>query len=243
MIRRLLCTLSIAIWALPLPAAAAGMQRLDGSRVAALAARVARQTAGAPDRELDAVASVPDMEIPSGTVSLASGPRPRPTATYVSIPVVVSVNGQAVRTVYVGYRITTYLQVPVAARNLAAGSVLKADDLEMKRLPAMGRIPASADELLGRRTLASVPAGTPVFPEMTAAVPLVRAGQPCLLVVTDDGVRVTAEAISRQDGVLGQTVAVYVEQTKRAVSAIVSGKGRVEFDLDPSGGQDVASGS
>lgn len=247
MMRRVLAAVVLlSLWTSALPASAAALQRLPGARIAAFATRIAEQTAGGSDRKIDEVSTVPDLEIPAGTVTLSRGPLPTPTATYVSVPVLVSVDGATVRTVYVGYRVTTYVPVPVAARSLPAGTILSAGDLEMKRLPALGRIPATADELLGRRTLAGMQAGTPVFPEMTAAVPLVRAGQPCMLLVVDDGVRLTAEAISRQDGVLGQTVGVYVEQTRRALSAIVVAPGRVELDVSPNGdagGQDVAAGS
>ncbi|HVA38762.1 MAG TPA: flagellar basal body P-ring formation chaperone FlgA [Candidatus Dormibacteraeota bacterium] len=235
--------LLLAIGMLQPPASAMELQNLAGSRISAFATRIAQAAAAGPDRRIDEVSGVPDLEIPAGSVSLARGALPTPTATYLSVPVVVSVDGRVVRTVYVGYRITTYIAVPVAARALPAGTVLSASDLVMKRLPALGRIPATTDELIGRRTLASVQAGTPVFPEMTALVPLVRAGQPCMLMVTDGGVVLTAEAISRQDGALGQTVAVYVEQTKHAMTAIVSGPGRVELDLSPDGGGDGSAGS
>ncbi|TAM76052.1 flagellar basal body P-ring formation protein FlgA [bacterium] len=247
MMRRVLAALVLlSVWALQLPASAAVLQHLAGASIAAFATRVAEQAAGGPDRRVEEVSAVPDLAIPAGAVTLSRGPLPTPTATYVSVPVVVSVNGATIRTIYVGYRVTTYVAVPVAARSLPAGAVLTAGDLQMKRLPALGRIPSTTDELLGRRTLAGIQAGTPVFPEMTAAVPLVRAGQPCMLIVVDDGVRVTAEAISRQDGVLGQTVAVYIEQTKHAMSAVVIAPGRVELDVSTNGdagGQDVATGS
>ncbi|TAM89544.1 flagellar basal body P-ring formation protein FlgA [bacterium] len=236
----------LSVWALQLPASAAALQRLSGARIAAFATRVAEQTAGGPNRSVDEASAVPDLELPAGAVTLSRGPLPAPTATYVSVPVVVSVDGTTIRTVYVGYRVTTYVAVPVATRSLPAGTVLSAGDLEMKRLPALGRIPSTTDELLGRRTLAGIQAGTPVFPEMAAIVPLVRAGQPCMLVVVDEGVRVTAEAISRQDGALGQTVAVYIEQTKHAMSAVVIAAGRVELDVSTNGdagGQNVAAGS
>jgi|GEM_PF-4588717 len=233
----------LSLWALQHPASATEMQRLSGERVSAFATRIAQETAGGSDRRLDQVTTLPDMEIPAGNVTLERGALPTPTATYVSVPVKVDVDGRTVRTVYVGYRVTRFTEVPVAARNLAAGTVLSAADLTMKKVPALGRIPTSSDDLIGHRTLASIPAGTPVFPEMTAAVPLVRAGQPCMLIVTDVGVRLTADVISRQDGVLGQTVAVYDEQTKHAMSAVVVAPGRVLLDLSPPGGQDVASGS
>lgn len=233
----------LALGLMQLPASAREMQQLSGERISAFATRIALQTAGGADRRLDEVTTVPDIEIPAGSVTLGRGPAPVPTATYVSVPVVIDVDGRTVRTVYVGYRVTTYIAVPVAARDLPAGTVLSADDLVMKKLPSLGRIPTMSGELVGRRTLASVREGTPLFPEMTAAVPLVRAGQPCLLVLYDDGVRVTAEAISRQDGVLGQTVAVYIEQTRHAMSATVVAPGRVELDLSMNGDQHVASGS
>ncbi|TAM59502.1 flagellar basal body P-ring formation protein FlgA [bacterium] len=247
MIRCLLAAVALlAVLGLGRPASAAALQHVSGARIAAFATRIAEATAGGPDRKVDLASGVPDLELPAGAVSLSRGALPAPSATYVSIPVVVSVDGRTARTVFVGYRVTTFVTVPVAARSLSAGTVLAAGDLVLKRLPALGRIPATADELLGRRTLAGVPEGTPVFLEMTAAVPLVRAGQPCMLIVVDDGIRVTAEALSRQDGVLGQTVAIYVEQTKHALSAIVVAPGRVELDVSlngDAGGQHVAASS
>ncbi len=209
---------------------AGATQRVEGARIAALAATAAQKLVPQRDRSLAAVYPATDQIVPAGALAVAALPA-QMSATYVSVPVQISVNGHLERTVYVGYRVTVYAMMPVAAHDLAFGAVLGKSDLDFVRMPKNSRTPSDVDALLGRKVMHSVSAGAAIFVEDTAVNPLVSAGDPAQLVVRDGDVMVAVDVIAKASGGLGQTVIVLNPQTHKIIPAVVTGPGRVEFVL------------
>ena len=206
-------------------------QIVRGTRVVAVADRLARALVGGPDRSIAPAFAVADQNVPAGDVAIAVAGSPTITATYVSVPVAIRVDGKLARTVVAGYRVTTYVDTAIAARDLSPGAVLGADDVVTARLASNGRPAVGAGALLGRKLSVALAKGAPVYVESTIANVVVKAGQAAILVVRDGPVALTADVVARTGGAVGDTVTVLNPQTQKAIAAIVTGPNRVELTL------------
>src|SRR5579872_1423604 len=132
--------------------------RVPGTRFVALAQHAIAHVEVAPDSELVMTSTTPDQLLPLGkTALLVRAPMVSPS--YVNVPIEVDVDGRFNRTIYVGYRVQRYIRTAVAARDLAAGTVLAADDVTTARVPFVGLSPNTVTALVGRRLLGTVHAG------------------------------------------------------------------------------------
>ena len=211
-------------------------QVIAGARVAAIADRIAYGLIAGPDRSIAPAFAVSDQSLPAGTVAIAPAGSPFVSATYVSVPVGITVDGRLARTVVAGYRITTYVQTAVSARDLAPGAVIAPDDVTLARVASNGRPAIGLDVLVGRKLNGATPKGAPIYVEQTVANMVVKAGQAAILVVHDSPVALTADVVARTGGAVGDTVTVYNARTGKAIAAIVTGPNRVELTL-PGGEQ------
>lgn len=205
-------------------------QRIAGSRIAKIAQRIVAALPHDKSHAYVPVALVPDQLVAVGHVSLLAG-SPIGTPTYVSVPVKVAVDGVVDRTVFVGYRVTTFELTAVAAHDLAPGSVLDASDLRMARVPSRGGLGNGVEALLGRKVYAPVLKGQPITIGMTSVNQIVKAGSTVVFIVHDNGVEIAADVIAQTAGGLGETVQVFNPQTHKALSGIVTAPGTVELDL------------
>jgi flagella basal body P-ring formation protein FlgA len=210
--------------------AIAETQTVAGSRVAAVADKIAHGLVSGPDRSVAAAYHVADQILPVGEVQIAAG-APFVSLTYVGVPVAIRIDGKLARTVVAGYRVTSYVRTAVAARDLAPGAVLADTDLTVERVAANGRPAVGVAVLVGRRLSSATAKGAPLYVEQTVPDTLVKAGQAAILVVRDGPVALTADVIARTGGALGDTVTVFNPQTQKAIAAIVTGPNRVELTL------------
>ena len=205
-------------------------QVVAAARLFALAERAVHAAINAPDREVRAEYKFTDQVVPAGKVTIdVQAAQYNPT--YIAIPLLLSVDGKPIRTLYCGYRIITYVHTAVAAHDLSAGSVLDAGNLIIGRVPTNGRPPLEVASLTGRKLSVAVAAGAPVYFEQTRVNELVMAGQPVIYILHDGPVVVSADVIARTGGGMGQVVAVYNPVTRKALSGVVTGPGKVEFTL------------
>lgn len=207
------------------------LQIVTGARVAAIADRIARGIVIGGDKSIAPAYQIADQSLPAGTLAIAAAGSPFVTATYVSVPVGIRVDGRLARTVVAGYRVTTYVETAVTTRDLTPGAVIAASDLAPARIASNGRPAVGIDALVGRKLNAATPKGAPLYVEQTVADTLVKAGQSAILIVHDGPVALTADVVARTGGALGETVTVYNAQTGRAIGAIVTGRNQVELTL------------
>ena len=207
------------------------MQIVAGTRLTALADRIAHGLSDGPDRAVSAAFTISDQRGPSGAVTVEPGGAPYVSSTYVGVPVAIRVDGTVVRTVVAGFHVITYIETAVAAHDLAPGSLISAEDLTLTRVAATGRPAVGRDVLFGRRLNLAVAKGVPVYVEETSPDRVVRAGQAAILVIHDGPVSLMADVIARTGGAIGDTVTVINLQTQRAVAGIVTGPNRVELTL------------
>ena len=215
----------------PASAGTLGGQIVTGTRVAALADKIAHALVSGPDRSIAPAYTVADQNLPAGDVQLAPAGSPFVTPTYVGVPVAIRIDGKLARTVVAGYRVTTYVHTAVAARDLAPGAVLAESDLALARLASNGRPAVGTGVLVGRKLSSATVAGAPLYVEQTVPDTVVKPGQAAILVVRDGPVALTVDVVARTGGALGDTVTVFNPQTQKAIAAVVTGPNRVELTL------------
>lgn len=215
-------------------ASGAATVRIAGQRLCALATRALRTLPANPDVELHAAGNVPDQLVPAGRVTLTAR-APLASPYFVNVPIEIAVNGVAQRVVYVGYRATRYVHTAVAARDIAPGTILTADDLTMARVPYTGWRANGTAVLVGRRTYAAFSAGQPIAIAQTRENELVKAGSSVVMVVRNGAVALMADVVARTGGGLGDQVNVYNPQTNKNLSGTVTAADHVELVLDPDG--------
>jgi len=211
------------------------VQTISGRQIEALADRNMRSVKLDGNHSYALESSIPDQELPIGHVSLEAG-SPLVTPSFVNVPVNIAVDGTFNRAIFVGYRIQAWVQQAVAARDIPPGTVLQAGDVTMARVPFIGRLQNGTQVLVGRRTIAAVVSGQPIYIESTSADQIVKPGATVILIIRDGGVAVMSDVIARTGGGLGDMVLLYNPVTNKQLSGIVTGPGRVELQI--SGGDD-----
>lgn len=234
--RTLLSVLCAMAALLPLGAGAQTMslgtatQVVPAARLVAVAEKTVHSIINDPDHQVRAESRLSDQQVPAGKVVITAEDA-QYNPTYIAVPLLISVDGKPIRTVFAGYRIVTYVHTAVAARDLPSGTVLGADDVVLGRVAYNGRPPMETASLVGRKLNVTLAHGAPIYMEETQINQIVTPGQAVLYILHDGPVVVSADVIARSGGGLGQTVAVYNPATRKALSGVVTGPGTVEYTL------------
>jgi hypothetical protein len=159
-------TAPAAAWAAPVAVAFAVpiSQNVSGAQIAALTDKLALGIIHDADRAVVPAFHLYDQAVPLGAVSLTAL-APLVYATYVAIPVQISVDGRVARTVTAGYRVQQFIHTAVAAHDLTPGALLAAGDVTLARVLANGRPAVELSALVGRRVRAATPRGASIFVE------------------------------------------------------------------------------
>jgi flagella basal body P-ring formation protein FlgA len=211
-------------------AQAAGSQRISGKQFETLAKRAVASIELPGDEALIQVSTVRDQVVGTGDVSLTVEPA-LVNPSYVNVPIEIDLNGNFLRTLFVGYRVQQYVQTAVATHDIVAGTVLGDGDVAMKRVPSMGRMPNGTDVLSGRKVVTAFRKGEPIYIEETSTNQIVKAGSVVVMIVNDGGVSIVAEVQARTSGGLGDEVSLYNPATSKMLSGTVIGPDRVELDI------------
>lgn len=205
-------------------------QVVPAARLVAVADKTVHAIINDPDHQVRAESRLSDQQVPVGKVTIVAQDS-QYNPTYIAIPLLISVDGKPIRTVFAGYRIVTYVHTAVAAHDLPQGTVLGAADVILGRVAYNGRPPLETTSLVGRKLTVALAHGAPVYMEETQINQIVTPGQPVLFILHDGPVVVSADVVARSGGGLGQTVAVYNPTTRKALSGVVTGPGTVEYTL------------
>ena len=125
------------------------------------------------------------------------------------------------------------VEAPVLVHAMDAGSVLEAEDLEVRRLPRSrirtGPLSTIQDEagLALRRRMA---AGTPVLADDLSRPLLVSRGMPVLLRLQSTGMVLTAKGEAIEGGALDERIHVLNPESRAVLVARVTGPGQVQVD-------------
>ena len=125
-------------------------------------------------------------------------------------------------------------RVVVAKRNLGAGNMIRARDVEVRRMDGAAA-PARAIEktqlVVGERLARRVPAGGAITTDVIAKPILVNRGDVCRMTIRGRGFRIVGEARARDKGSLGEMIRMESIQDRKRFAAVVSGPREVEIRL------------
>jgi len=126
--------------------------------------------------------------------------------------------------IYVPVRAAIFRQVIVAARPLARGSILTANDIMLTESDtsqlARGYI-ASNEQAVGHKLRRAVTTGDAITPGLLETPAIVRRGQRVSLQARSGALTVRVAGIAKSDGMLGQVIEFENQSSKRPVQAII----------------------
>jgi flagella basal body P-ring formation protein FlgA len=126
--------------------------------------------------------------------------------------------------------------VAVADRMLVRGFELKPEDLKVARMD-WAKLPNGAqglkmNDITGRRLRGSVNAGDPLFKEILETAMMVKTGDSVqITVVSGPGIMIRSKGVAKQEGRIGDLIRIEQPETKRSLSAYITGDKSVEVRL------------
>jgi len=142
---------------------------------------------------------------------------------------------EAVAEIVVEAQVRLPPSVVVAAVSLPRDAIIRPGDLRFERIASLAsreQAVLSPQQLIGKQTVRSIPAGTVIRADAVREPLLVRRNQVLTVRVAVGGVRVTTTARAREDGSLGDLIAVESPERRRYF-ARVTGAQEVEVPLGP----------
>jgi len=118
----------------------------------------------------------------------------------------------------------------VTRRSISRGEQVSEADFELLPLESASHrryALSDAAEIAGTRARRNLAAGTPVREAWFESIPLVRRGEPVRMRFEDDGLRIEATGIARQDGHAGDLVRVQNSASRNEVVGRVDARGIV----------------
>lgn len=211
--------------------------RVDASAILAAAERVLRAGVSIPaGAELEVVRRPLDATVPKGRGALELRPRlARGASDRGTLPmqVDVAVDGEVLLMVPVAFRLRTFENVLVLARDLDRGAALRPGDVATRRVETTERVapsPLDAIELVGRIARRPLRAGEILSGDDFVAPVLVLKNETVTLVYRRGALRAESFGIARESGALGQVVRVENLTSKKRLAGRVTGPGVVEMN-------------
>ncbi len=142
--------------------------------------------------------------------------------------------GRVARRLTVPVRVRRWDLLPVARRELPRGRVLTAEDLEARWLESTAMADAdlvSLEDALGNRLSRYLLAGRPLARRQLERVPDVRRGETLTVTVRTGGVAVRASAHALEDGRIGESLQVKLDDTGRRLTARLVAAGEAVLEV------------
>ncbi|MDD5308888.1 MAG: flagellar basal body P-ring formation chaperone FlgA [Deltaproteobacteria bacterium] len=149
----------------------------------------------------------------------------------VSVPVDLIADDVPFRRLQAVVTLAALLRIPVAARDLPAGAVIGANDVEDRqvRFTSMPTdLAGGADDVAGRLLLKPVRKGEAFVVRDLERIPVVRRGQQIHVESRAGLVRVTMAGVAREDGAVGERIRVVSDSSGRLLWATVLAPGRAK---------------
>jgi len=197
----------------------------DHADIRAAAEAHARTVYATPGGRLDVVANTLDARVRLAAcdaplqTSIPNGNKPAARVT-----VEVKCASPKSWKIYVPVRAAIFRQIIVAARPLARGSILTANDImlaesDTSRL-ARGYLAAN-EQAIGHKLRRATKTGDAITPGLLATPAMIRRGQRVSLQARSGALTVRVAGIAKSDGILGQVIEFENQSSKRPVQAII----------------------
>lgn len=169
--------------------------------------------------------------LPPGQAAYRFVPQGSSNPTSLAGAFLFAVDGREAARVRVTAQIELSIPVLLAARALPKGQVLSSGDLNLDLAPytqAKGALTESAPAL-GQTLKVALNSGEPVRERHLTKSLMVRRGDLVTMTATQGDLKVTATGQARQDGALGDTIAIVNLSSKKTVAGRVTGPNQVEI--------------
>ncbi|MFY9399332.1 MAG: flagellar basal body P-ring formation chaperone FlgA [Desulfomonilia bacterium] len=142
-------------------------------------------------------------------------------------------SGPSAASCRVSGKVRVLAEVPVARTGIQRGSVIRSEDLEMKRLDISAYPPLamSSEDCLGMQARSAVRAGRPFLKTGIEQPPLVSRGDPVFIEARCGGLVVRDRGVALKDGSLRESIPVKNMRSGRQVFGTVIAASRVEVML------------
>ncbi|MDR0548105.1 MAG: flagellar basal body P-ring formation chaperone FlgA [Deltaproteobacteria bacterium] len=180
--------------------------------------------------EIVSLTSAKPPVLPLGRVEYRFVPLPSSNPGFLTGTIFFTVDGQEAARLRITCQIDLQMEALVAARDLSRGQILAEGDLAESLVPysqSKGALKA-VSQAVGQTLRVSLRTGSPVRDRDLVKTSLVKKGETVTIIAQSGGLKVTALGQARQDGALGQTIAVVNQDSKKTISAKVIGPGMVE---------------
>lgn len=233
------CLVLAALVGLPVPgdAAAGKTVPLKEARVReAVTGFIMERTAGSGlDIRIVHIGYRGDVAVPAGRVSFdLVAPQQWEGWGRTVLGLVVRVDGRVVRNTSVPVEVEALTEMVVALRPLERGEVIGEGDVALQKRdlatapPKICRVPA---EVVGKRARIGLKANAPIRSDFLEKVPLVKYGQPVVIIAENGALRVTAAGRAKGVGAEGDIIAVENLGSRKDVRARVLDSGSVAVDF------------
>lgn len=151
-----------------------------------------------------------------------------------NVTVGVRCTGSAPWSIYVPAKVLVYDHVVVAVRPLSRGTLLTAEDMEIKELDVTslaGGYFSSTDQVVGRTLRRNIQLGAAIGPGIVELPKVVRRGERVQILARTAGMEVRMEGEALEDGAEGELIRVRNRSSKRSVEGRVTGPGIIEVRL------------
>jgi flagella basal body P-ring formation protein FlgA len=122
--------------------------------------------------------------------------------------------------------------VVVAANDIDAGHVLRADDLGFQKIDLTNLRPGaydSEDSLIGKQVVRKILRGDVIVHATVSEIPDIKAGDPVSIIFRGAGFEVAAKGKAVEKGFVGETVKVINEGSRKVLDAVVLDSQTVEI--------------
>lgn len=173
---------------------------------------------------------LPGMPRPGPGMSFHAKKAPGSSARVLVAELTARLRGEVLFVRRVSIPLRTRIEVPVATRDIARGTVLSEGHFDLRRahVPSPPLVVQSMDELLGREARRPIEAGQPVPRRSVEPRAIVERGDTVDVTFLGHGFRITMKARALEAGAQGDEIRVINAQSNAVVMARVVGPDRLE---------------
>ncbi len=142
----------------------------------------------------------------------------------------------AVEHVEISGRLIDTTRIPVPRGNLAAGQIIRADDVEWIDVPSdrlAGNVAAGAEQIIGQSARRNLRAGAPVITADLAQPKIVAKGALVTMTVITPNLTLSAIGRAQEPGALGDAIRLVNPSSSKVIQGIVTGPNEARIDFGP----------
>lgn len=192
-----------------------------------------QQKTAAIDGEVSISSTPPDSRVKVGRCNNLEASLPSGNRLWGRSSVKVSCSSPVKWSIYVPVTVKVTGKAVVTTRAIGSNQLIDAQDVEIQIIdltPYPVGVFTQLEQAVGKTTSASIPAGSPVRPEVLRTPLAVKQGQQVIVIAKGENFKVTSEGVAMSNALLGQVVAVKTK-SGQVVKGVAKGDGTVEVSF------------